>query len=267
MEEQERLTLIDDVMRVSARIMAKAGIGSGTMIYSKDNETYLLTCHHVIEKNIQYKDVWDVIIKKNVKRDFTSPVEVHTYRLDKVGRVLGLESVMADIVDYDAMQDIALLRIEDPKSYPCARLYPVKEAKNPPMLIPLACCGAALGEKPVVTFGNLNGVQVDIDNYEYYLNSASSIFGNSGGGVFTPYEGRWHFLGIPSKISLTFIGWSANAITHMGYFTPIKRIYKWLDDICHQFIYDSSYTREKCQKLRKEKKEKELAIYMRSKSD
>ena len=50
------------------------------------------------------------------------------------------------------------------------------------------------------------------------------------------------------------MGFSADAITHMGYFIPIDRIKALLDENCYQFIYDDSYTMKKCEKLRKDKK-------------
>ena len=57
------------------------------------------------------------------------------------------------------------------------------------------------------------------------------------------------------------MGFSADAITHMGYFIPIDRVYKLLEDNDYQFIYDSNYSIEDCNKARKEKqgpeKEKE----------
>ena len=93
-----------------------------------------------------------------------------------------------------------------------------------------------------------------IDNYEYWLSTAPSIYGNSGGGVFAPQDGEWGFIGIPSRIAVTG-GWSSQAITHLGYFIPIHRIYKWLEDECFQFIYDDSFTIGQCEKLRQEKKQ------------
>ena len=57
------------------------------------------------------------------------------------------------------------------------------------------------------------------------------------------------------------MGFSADAITHMGYFIPIDRVYKLLEDNDYQFIYDKSISIEDCEKARKEKqkpkKEKE----------
>jgi len=266
LEEKERIKVLTQIVKQSARIRAKEAIGSGTVIYSKEGNTFVLTNFHVIEKNIQYRDVWDNLLRKDVKKDFLSPVELDFGRFDESGRFIASSTVLADIILYNKPQDLALLKIRDDIEYPSAYLYPKEQAENVPLLAPLCACGAALGEKPVVTFGNLNGFQIEIEGYEFWLSSAPSIFGNSGGGVYTLLNNNWHFLGIPSRISVVFIGFGGSPVTHMGYFIPVSRIYKWLDEQCYYFLYDEKYTIKQCEELREEKKEKELALYMRSKA-
>ena len=46
---------------------------------------------------------------------------------------------------------------------------------------------------------------------------------------------------------------SADAITHMGYFIPIYRIYSLLEDNDYQFIYDSEVSIDECESNRLEK--------------
>ena len=55
------------------------------------------------------------------------------------------------------------------------------------------------------------------------------------------------------------MGFSADAITHMGYFIPIDRVYDILDENDYQFIYDSKFSIDDCKKARskKQKPEKE----------
>ena len=85
----------------------------------------------------------------------------------------------------------------------------------------------------------------------------------SGGAIFR-YSGereQYEFLGIPARIAINIAGFSADAITHMGYFVPINRIYKLFDEYFYQFIYDDKYTIEQCEELRKEyKKEQEKLL-------
>jgi hypothetical protein len=121
------------------------------------------------------------------------------------------------------------------------------------MLMELYCVGCGLGERPLMTYGYLSGMNREIENYHYHLSSAASIFGNSGGAVFE--KDSLSFIGVPSRISVTLFG---QAITHMGYFIPISRVYDFLDEQCFQFIYDSKYSPSECEKLREQKREKEL---------
>jgi hypothetical protein len=49
------------------------------------------------------------------------------------------------------------------------------------------------------------------------------------------------------------MGFSADAITHMGYFIPIDRVYDLLDENEYQFIYDKDYNIGECKKRRMKK--------------
>ena len=235
-------------LEASCRVHAKKAIGSATIVYSKEGNTFALTNHHVIEDNIEYKDEWDNILKREIKKEFLSPVEILFPKIEE-DDVTGYNTRLADIVTYSKEQDIALLKVKSKDGYPSVPLYPRKETRNIKALVPLGVIGAALGETPVFTEGKLQTKQKIIDNYEYWLSSALSIYGNSGGGVFTPHEGEWKFIGIPSRIAVTG-GWSAQAITHLGYFIPPYRIYDWLEVECYQFIFDDEFTPESCEDLR-----------------
>ena len=53
------------------------------------------------------------------------------------------------------------------------------------------------------------------------------------------------------------MGFSADAITHMGYFIPIDRVYALLDDNDYQFIYDDKVSIDDCNKSRDKKQSPE----------
>ena len=65
---------------------------------------------------------------------------------------------------------------------------------------------------------------------------------------------RWLYqstqVGIPSRISVQPSEFSADAITHMGYFIPVNRAYKLLEENGFEFIYDSNFTLEECLKAK-----------------
>ena len=258
----EKTTLHSKVLYPVVRIFTDKAIGSGTLLYSKkgkdeDFTTYVLTNNHVISDLITYKKEWDPVLQRDMKREIKSAASVQEFRY-KSGRtlVMGESSVQGDVVGYDVRQDLALIKLRDIKEYPnVSEMWP----KDMPldMLMELYCVGCGLGQKPLMTCGHLSGMGIEIENYDYMLSTAASIFGNSGGAVFSVET--LQFVGIPSRIAVSMMGYQA--ITHMGYFIPVTRVYNFLDDQCYQFIYDSNYTPEKCEKLREEKRERELAEY------
>ena len=94
-----------------------------------------------------------------------------------------------------------------------------------------------------------------MDNYPYWLSSSAIIFGNSGGAVFLK-ETR-EFIGVPSRVAVNIMGFSAQAVTHMAFFIPITSIYQFLDDEIFQFIYDDNYTSAECEEIRNDRREKD----------
>jgi S1-C subfamily serine protease len=242
----------------SCRVDAKGARGSCTIIYSKEGETFALTNFHVIANNIKYGTAWDPLLQMDKKTELRDVAQVLFPRLDKNNDIIGYATVNADIVMYHKEQDIALLKFRDETLYPVVKWYSKDTAKNIPILSKVIAIGAALGQKPIVTEGFLNGKQIEIDNYEYWMSGAQSIFGNSGGGLFVLEDDKWFFLGIPSRIAVQPMGFTAQAITHMGYFIPLHRIYGWLDDNCYEFLYDNNFTSEQCRLEREEKAKNEL---------
>lgn len=212
--ETEQYKNLLKCFEASCRVQAKKALGSCTIIYSKDGHTYALTNFHVVKDSIDYQEEWDPMLQKDVKKEYKEAVEVLYPRLSG-NKVIGYSTVMAEIEIYNMKQDIALLKFKDDIDYPHVDLYEKNKAEEVPILSDLACIGAALGDKPIVTFGNLNGIQIEIDNYEYWMSTAQSIFGNSGGAIFLSEEDKWHFLGIPSRIAVQPMGFSAQAITHI----------------------------------------------------
>ena len=49
------------------------------------------------------------------------------------------------------------------------------------------------------------------------------------------------------------MGFSADAITHMGYFIPIYRIYDLFKENGYEFVYDGNFTPKQCEASREAK--------------
>ena len=254
---------LERTLYASCRVRGKKGLGSATIISSHDHgegiETYLLTNHHVVEGNINVSKEFDPVVGREIPREFKAVVEVDFPRFDR-DRVLGFNTVLADIVNYDKHQDVALLKLRDKIKYPTAVVIPEEKVKDIRFLQDIVVIGNPMGERLVGTKGMICGMDIEIDNYDYWLGSAMTYFGNSGGGVFVEMEGSWYYIGIPSRIRVAIIGWQVDIVQHLGYFIPPNRIWKWLKDTCYEFAADPvKYPKQECDQRRAKKIEEELA--------
>ena len=264
------IKLHEQVLYPTVRVRTPSAGGSGTVIYSKmakgkSNifETYVLTNCHVIDDAIKIEKKWNSLLGRELKTDIKSEVSVEFFDFEYASWESGQFATKADIVEYDKDMDIGLLKLKrTKKANYVAKMFPKDEEKERlKMFQKLYAVGCALGHPPVPTEGHIAGFTDIIDNYPYYLSTAPTIFGNSGGSVYL--QETLEFVGIPSRIGVAITGFSASPITHMSYFIPITSIYKFIDKNLLYFLYDDKYTSEMCEELRKKKRkedEKELLI-------
>tara|TARA_Y100000310_G_scaffold72549_1_gene68601 strand:+ start:368 stop:1243 length:876 start_codon:yes stop_codon:yes gene_type:complete len=248
----------------TVRVRTKQAGGSGTVVYSKKckgkTHTYIITNHHVIADNINVEKKWNPVLKKKIDTEILDTVAVEFFKYNNYSHNIGSFAVEADIVaysEYDGGQDWALLRTRDKEStyQYVANIFPIDELDRIHIFDSCFAVGASLGHPPIATEGHICYMDDEIDHYKYWMSTAQTIFGNSGGSVYrwsNPRK-RYEYIGIPSRISVQPMGFSADAITHMGYFIPIDRIYKLLKENNFQFIYDDSYSIKQCEKLRDDK--------------
>jgi len=248
--EQKHKEMLYPVVRVRS---GKA-TGSGTVIYSRKDKsgnfhTFVLTNHHVVSDLIKIAKVWDPVLKRKIDKEVLGKPWVEFFEYNDLSRNVGQVAISANIVAYDGAEDLALLELDDNEKAAkfIAKLYPRSEIKNIHLYDEVWASGAALGHAPVVTHGHLSYMDDVIDNYSYWMSTALTIYGNSGGAVFRPSTRGFEFIGIPSLISVVF---GSQAITHLGYFVPITRIYGFLERNFYHFIYDSRFTLEKSVILR-----------------
>ena len=248
----------------TVRVRTKKSGGSGTVIYSKKHNdevhTYVVTNHHVINDCIHIIKKWNPVLKKKIDTEILDTVFVEFFRYNNYSHTVGSFAVEADIVAYSEVeggQDWALLRVRDKENVTdyVANLFPLNDLENVHIFDSCYAVGASLGHPPVASEGMITYMDDEIEHFKYWMSSAPTIFGNSGGAVYRLSANRrkYEYIGIPSRISIQPMGFSADAITHMGYFIPIDRVYKLLEDNDYQFIYDDTISIDDCKKARKKK--------------
>jgi hypothetical protein len=90
--------------------------------------------------------------------------------------------------------------------------------------------GCPLGNDPIPTSGEVASTTHVVDGIRYWMISAPTYIGNSGGGIF---DARTHkLIGIFSKI-YTHGSARSTIVPHMGLATPMPVIYEWLDRSGH----------------------------------
>ena len=250
----------------TVRVRTKKAGGSGTVVYSKKHKdevyTYVITNHHVISDSVKIEKKWDSVLKTKVDKEKLDTVFVEFFRYNNYSHTVGSFAVEADIVAYsevDGGQDWALLRVRDKENTAdwVANMFPLDDLDNVHIFDKSYAVGASLGHPPVASEGMITYMDDEIDSYKYWMSSAPTIFGNSGGAVYrwSDNRKRYEYIGIPSRISIQPMGFSADAITHMGYFIPIERVYKLLEENNYQFIYNDKFSIEECNKARDKKQE------------
>tara|TARA_B100001094_G_scaffold92536_1_gene88429 strand:- start:265 stop:1089 length:825 start_codon:yes stop_codon:yes gene_type:complete len=248
----------------TVRVRTKKAGGSGTVVYSEKHKdevyTYVITNHHVIADSVSIQKKWDPVLKRKVDKEKLDTVNVEFFRYNNYSHTVGSFAVEADIVAYSEVeggQDWALLRVRDKENVAdyVANLFKLDDIENVHIFDDVYAVGASLGHPPVASNGMITYMDDEIDSFKYWMSSAPTIFGNSGGAVYRWNDDnkQYEYIGIPSRISIQPMGFSADAITHMGYFIPIDRVYKLLEENDYQFIYDSSKSIEDCEKARNKK--------------
>jgi S1-C subfamily serine protease len=196
-------------------------------------------------------------------------VEVHFFKYQYQSRAIGATEIEADIMTYDVEEDLALLKIRDEDEAPAvATMYPKGKESELRLGRPLLAIGAGLGEAPVITQGILSQFGREIENKEFWLSTAPTIFGNSGGAVYL--ADTHEFVGVPARIAVVASLMGGDAITHLSYFIPISRVYRFLDEQMFRFIYDPSFTEEgeaQAREAKRTEEERKMAVQAKQGND
>lgn len=253
-----------EVLRNQVRVKsAKAG-GSGTIVRSVaqpgsgQHGTFVITCHHVIEEAISVKEEWDPRVGRSRKREYRQLVGVEFFDYDNVThghRPLNY-SADGEIVAYDASHDMALLRLRTVKAAPAVAQLPAPGSERAVVVgTPVVAVGCALLHDPILTTGMVTHMGDEIDYKDYWMSNAAIIYGNSGGAMFAELDGAYRFIGIPSRVAV--VGWG-QAVPHLGYFSPISRVYEFLSDQLYHFLIPGhAHSEEDCERERRERASRE----------
>lgn len=204
----------DELVGPTVQLSGGATVGSGVLLPAlregKGWGTYVLTAWHVV------RDI------RHGGED--EPIWTRVYAPDG-----GTRDEVATIVGWDEDLDLCLVRLEIDERLPYAARLPSPEAlREAHVFQPVYAVGCPLGNDPIPTYGQITDLFQRIDGERYWMISAPSYVGNSGGPVF---DARTHeLLGVFTKI-YTHGTLRPTVVPHMGLATPGDVVAEWLRTI------------------------------------
>ena len=207
-----------ELVAPSVQIMGHESVGSGVVLRSEarpgtdEFRTYVLTAWHVI-RDLQ-----------TAPEDLDFSVQVTLFGVDR-----SVTPETATVLKYDSNVDVALLLLDTKREVDCgAKLAPRSRLARVRTFDRIYAVGCPLGNEPIPTFGEIADTHHVVDGSAYWMLSAPTYIGNSGGGIF---DAQTHeLLGIFSKI-YTHGTLRPTVIPHMGLATSLATIYEWLDRV------------------------------------
>lgn len=198
------------------------GGGGGTIVYSRRGETYALTAFHVVAKAVQ---------RDADGRETRQPVAVTLYRADGAPDT----RLDADLVVWHERKDVALLRLRTDRMLPAAKTASRAARASTGVFTPVYAVGCPLGHDPLPTAGEISTLRKVVQGERFWMMSAPTIYGNSGGGVF--HRDTLDLIGVSTMIC-TYDNPSATPVPHLGIVLPIESVAAWLDTTGRLHIID-----------------------------
>jgi S1-C subfamily serine protease len=210
------------ILRPSVQVVGRGGVGGGTIIRSEREGaegygTYIVTAYHVIQK----------VVEGGTRK----PVQVKLFA--DGGEA---ETVESDLLIHDERRDLALLKLRSTREYPgTARLAARERVRETSVFTPIYAVGCPLGHDPLPSFGEITTLRKEVNGERFWMMSAPTIFGNSGGGVF--HRETLEMIGVSAMIC-TFDNPVSTPVPHLGILVPLDSVYDWLRDNKYAFVFD-----------------------------
>lgn len=187
----------EELLSSGVKINSDKGYGSGSIIYSDESATFILTAYHVIEG--------------------TSCISVDLYEYVD-GHRFYTGTAEASIFKTDIENDLALLLIHDGIIHHTLDVAEHYEIKLSDTIYIISC---PVEVDPIITTGYITDTYLVLDNKYFILNTANITYGSSGGALLNEdgniigvVEGGFQSHNLP--------------LSYLGFSIPLERILTFL---------------------------------------
>jgi hypothetical protein len=223
-----------EVLAPSVQVGARGSVGGGTLLASREGVSFAVTAFHVVSK----------VVLPGSDEETREPVEVTVY--DPRGEPA--ETVSGDLVGWDEVRDLALIRLRTTRDFPhVARLASRDTLASIRVFTPIYAVGCPLGHDPLPTLGEIATLHKEVRGGRFWMMNAPTIFGNSGGGIF--HRETRELIGV-SVMVCTYEGAVATPVPHLGVLVSMDQVYDWLDSLGLQCVYDPEYPIDRYESFR-----------------
>ncbi|MBI5365486.1 MAG: trypsin-like peptidase domain-containing protein [Planctomycetes bacterium] len=253
--------LARDLLAPTVQVRGNGGVGAGTLVYSGASSgaafrSYVLTAFHVVAKSVT-KDNKEGKEGAAGKDETREPVRVRVFRAD-----LGTaEEIEADLISYDEAKDIAVLKLRSDREFTqVAHLASRETIRSLALFNPVYAVGCPLGHNPMPSPGEITSMTKELNGQRFWMMSAPTIYGNSGGGVYL--ASGHELIGLSSMICV-YDNFISLPVPHLGILVPLDSVYDWFDTQCLQFLYRRDLSKEDCDRDRLERRKTQpLAVQL-----
>lgn len=215
------------IVAPTVQLAGQTTVGSGVVLESRElesgagYETLLITSWHVVRD-----------ILADAGSDM-APVPVSIFGVDGVDREL-----TASLLCHEVEMDAALLRLNtSDKIKHGARLATRDEMESRRVFHSVYAVGCPLGNDPIPTSGQIADLTHVVEGTSYWMISAPTYIGNSGGGIYGGESER--LMGVFSKI-YTHGSVRPTVVPHMGLVTPLVPFFDWLEEGGHARVEETA---------------------------
>ena len=210
--------LWEELVAPTVQLAGVSTVGSGVLLRSRETEregqyeTLLITAWHVVR---------DIIAESGETRP---PIPVAIHHEDGL-----IQRETATLLENEVGLDVALLRLDTSEFIEhgavLATRHRLEQVRTFERIYAVGC---PLGNDPIPTPGEVAHPRHSVDGSTYWMISAPTYIGNSGGPIFDAET--FELLGIFSKI-YTHGSLRPTVVPHMGLVTPLHLVYDWLEGL------------------------------------